>query len=870
MHRFLALGCLSLFALPVGAQAARPASLPTLTRNLIAPAAARHDCATTSARRGVTRSRYVAPMSGFVTARLGLARGDWDLVARDAASRRDLATSQGFGSSEVVQTWARAGQRIDFFACRRTGPDRTARLRIAFVDVAPPSAQPTASLVRVRGADAKIQALENAGLDVTHERGAGFADVLVAGDAQRKLISDSGLDATTRVADMGAYGRSSDRADARAAAAPGRSALPSGRETYRTYTDVQTELKALVEQHPDTVRPVVIGKTFQGRDIEGVEIADHVNADDGRPVFFLMGLHHAREWPSEEAAMEYATMLADPGADPRVAALRATERTVIVPVVNVDGFVTTRQDSAVDPNDNNPAGQDPNVHLGEAVAPPGGILAYRRKNCDGEFPDPNVPCELQWGIDNNRNYGNLWGGPGSSQDPTSQSFHGPGPRSEPETQAVWDFVRTHQVTFLMTLHNVAALVLRPPGLHDGGKAPDEERMKAIGDAMGAATGYTSQYGFELYDTAGTTEDDSYSATGGYGYTIEIGPKDGMFHMPYQQGFVDQWEHGDAAPGAGGLREALIIAGEAAANPADHAVIAGHAPAGATIRLSKAFDTKTSPSCEMGVDPVVTVTEVPEPLACPGGRKDAQTLHDSLDSTTVVPASRAFEWHVNQSTRPFVGGGAVIEKLDDTPSREDTFTGGGPSPDNQPASGSEDREFTITPEDQASAVKIDVTWDTPEDYDIEVFRKNADGSLTSVGTSGNNPGTPEQVILTGDKAAPGTYVLRVNNFAAVVGTWTAKVGRYRTTKTVTTGSPEPYTMTCEVGGQVVRSTQLFIARGQTVSVDPCGTAKPKQKPKPKPRKQASCTAKAKRKHGKARTRALRRCKQAARHKKRTQG
>jgi hypothetical protein len=393
-------------------------------------------------------------------------------------------------------------------------------------------------------------------------------------------------------------------------------------------------------------------------------------------------------------------------------------------------------------------------------------------------------------------------------------------------------------------------------------------MKAIGDAMGAATGYTSQYGFELYDTAGTTEDDSYSATGGYGYTIEIGPKDGMFHMPYQQGFVDQWEHGDAAPGAGGLREALIIAGEAAANPADHAVIAGHAPAGATIRLSKAFDTKTSPSCEMGVDPVVTVTEVPEPLACPGGRKDAQTLHDSLDSTTVVPASRAFEWHVNQSTRPFVGGGAVIEKLDDTPSREDTFTGGGPSPDNQPASGSEDREFTITPEDQASAVKIDVTWDTPEDYDIEVFRKNADGSLTSVGTSGNNPGTPEQVILTGDKAAPGTYVLRVNNFAAVVGTWTAKVGRYRTTKTVTTGSPEPYTMTCEVGGQVVRSTQLFIARGQTVSVDPCGTAK--QKPKPKPRKQASCTAKAKRKHGKARTRALRRCKQAARHKKRTQG
>jgi hypothetical protein len=830
MLRFAALACLATtVALPAAAQAAGPATLPTLTRSLVAPAAARHDCAATTAKRGVTRSRYLAPMSGYVTARLGSARGDWDLIARDAASGRNLATSQSFGSREVVQTWAGAGQRIDFIACRRTGTDRSARLRIGFVDVAPPKDLGTVSLVRVRGAAEKIDGLEKAGLDVTHERGVDFADVLVAGDAQRALIARSGLDATTRVADMNTFAASSDATDARRAATAGRSALPSGRETYRTYEDVQTELKALVEQHPDTVRPVVIGKTFQGRDIQGVEIADHVKADDGRPVYFLMGLHHAREWPSEEAAMEYATMLANPNAGTRVANLRANERTVIVPVVNVDGFVSTRQDSAVDPNDNNPAGQDPNVHLVEAVAPPGGILAYRRKNCDGEFDNPNVPCELQYGVDNNRNYGNLWGGPGSSQDPTSQSFHGPGPRSEPETQAVWKYVRSHQVTFLMTLHTVAALVLRPPGLHDGGKAPDEARMKQIGDAMGAATGYTSQYGFELYDTAGTTEDDSYSATGGYGYTIEIGPKDGMFHEPYQQGFVDQWEHGDAQPGAGGLREALLIAGDAAANPADHAIISGRAPRGAKLRLTKSFDTTTSPWCAMGVDPVVSVTALPDPVACPGGVQDPQTLHDTLDSTTTVPASGSFSWHVNQSTRPFVGGGAVIEKLGDTPSREDTFTGGGPDlQNNAPTTGSQDREFTVTPEDEASAVKVDVSWDTPEDYDLEVFRKNADGSLTSVGASGNQPGTPEQVVLTGDKAAPGTYVLRVTNFAAVVGTWTAKVGRYRTTRTVTTGSPESYTLTCERDGRVVRSSQLTIARGQALTVSPCGKAKRKKR------------------------------------------
>jgi hypothetical protein len=734
---------LLLIAAPAAQAAPTFSKLPTVTRSLTASAAVPRDCSATSAaaRRGVSVARYAAPMSGYVTARLSAAgTSDWDLVARDHATRRQLASSKGFGSNELVQVWTGAGQRIDFVACRRHGRARTARLGISFVDIVPKRTTDTVSLVRVAGDQAKIQGLENAGLDVTHERGQGFADVLVAGAAQRKLLTDSGLALTTRVADMTKFGAASDRADARRAKL-GRSALPSGRTTYRTYDDIQTELKALVEQHPDMARPVVIGKTFQGRDIQGVEIARDVNASDGRPVFFLMGEHHAREWPSEEAAMEYAQMLTKQSGDARIASLLTNERTVIVPVVNVDGFISTRTDSAVDPNDNNPAGQDPNVHLGEAVAPPGGILAYRRKNCDGEFPDPSVPCELQWGVDNNRNYGNLWGGPGSSQDPTSQSFHGPGPRSEPETQAVWNFARTHQVTMLMTLHNVAALVLRPPGLHDGGKAPDEARMKAIGDAMGTATGYTSQYSFELYDTAGTTEDDTYSATGGYGYTIEIGPKNGMFHMPYQQGFIDQWEHGDAPAGAGGLREALLIAGETAASTGDHAVISGNAPEGATLRLTKAFDTKTSPWCAMGVAPVVTVTQTPGPVDCPTGVQDPQTLKDTLDSTTVVPAGGHFDWHVNQSTRPFVGGGAVVEKLDDTPSREDTFTGGGPSPDNQPSSSHQDRDFTITPEDQASAVKIDVTWDTPEDYDVEVYRKAADGTLTQIATSGNGPGTP---------------------------------------------------------------------------------------------------------------------------------
>src|SRR5215210_2259335 len=96
-------------------------------------------------------------------------------------------------------------------------------------------------------------------------------------------------------------------------------------------------------------------------------------------------------------------------------------------------------------------------------------------------------------------------------------------------------------------------------------------MKEIGDAMADAAGYTSQYSFQLYDTAGTTEDDTYAATGGFGYTIEIGPPNGLFHGAYDTNVVKEWDGtSELAKGRGGLREALLKANEAAVAPTSHA------------------------------------------------------------------------------------------------------------------------------------------------------------------------------------------------------------------------------------------------------------------------------------------------------------
>ncbi len=402
------------------------------------------------------------------------------------------------------------------------------------------------------------------------------------------------------------------------------------------------------------MRKVVFGTSHQGREISGVEISKNVDDNDGRPVFFVMAVHHAREWPAMESAMELAHLLVQGQNDSRIAGLLAKERVVILPLVNPDGFISSR--NAFDPGDAL-LGQQPEVTLVEAIAPFGGQFAYRRKNCNGEIFPPSLPCELAWGIDPNRNYGFNWGGPGSSPDVTSQGYHGPSPRSESEVQAVWNFVRKHHVTTLLTLHNVAALVLRPPGTSGGGQAPDEAKLKAIGDAMGAAAGYTSQYGFELYDTSGTTEDDTYAATGGFGYTIEIGPPDGNFHMPYETGVVAEWTGANPhSNNKGGLKEALLIAAAAAAEPADHAIVKGTAPAGRVLRLRKSFQTRTSSWCSKGIEPVVNIVALQDAglgAICLTGQQPPLTLNDALDATTTVPASGAFEWHVGPSTRPFV-------------------------------------------------------------------------------------------------------------------------------------------------------------------------------------------------------------------------
>lgn len=641
--------------------------------------------------------------------------------------------------------------------------------------------------------------LQSLGLDLTEHAGHDYVEVVLHNGVDRDLLDQAGLGYDVRISDLNRREAENNEVNAAYAAATVTSPLPSGRDSYRTLDDYNADISKLATSYPSIAKRITLPhKSLDGRTVQGIEIGKNVTApEDGRPVFVLLGVHHAREWPSGELAMEFAfDLVQNYGSNARITGLLDRSRVVIVPVVNVDGFQLSRTDGALvdlrDLNDVDPLGGTTSV-----LATPG--RTYMRKNCrlvDGvDTPDGTCAAALASpggygaGVDLNRNYGGFWGGPGASATFADPTYRGAAPFSEPEIQNVRELISSRQVTTLISNHTFSNLVLRPNGVHpdtighDGlpvGDAPDEAGLKALGAEMAAANGYANIHGWELYDTTGTTEDWSYNATGGYGYTFEIGPNE--FHPPFPQ-VVDEYLGAGQYAGLGN-REAYLDALENTVDAGNHAVITGKAPKGATLRLRKTFSTPTWEG----------------------------SFTDTLDTTMKVGSSGKYTWHVNQSTRPVVQA-KLVEITEDSAVRSQTYQGG-PTTVGQ----SVDHEFTVT-ETGMDVLGVTLDWPTPDDLDLEVYRKNADGSLTQVATSGNAPGEKESLEVAAPE--PGTYVLRVINYASVASSYTLTATLYDSTTISSEEVPgliESWTMSCEKDGRVLQQVPVVVDRGGQVKVD----------------------------------------------------
>jgi Zinc carboxypeptidase/FG-GAP repeat len=815
-----------------------------LSTDVSAGRAAARDCIAgpvATGAPGQAQRTVTAPATGWVSARLEAGSGDWDVAIFDAATGRRVAGSAQVGPQEVAEGIAEAGQTLTVQACRRNGGAARADLTVHAGSIENVR-QEQLSLVRVSTPNAeRKRELVDLGLDLTEHGGPGFVEVVLHGADDARTLRENKFIYTTQVADLAEASAQRVAADTRTRRTLSASQLPSGRTTYRRLDDYSNEMKALAAANPDLVKPIVLPhQTLGGRNVEGIEITTDVNARDGKPVFLQMGAHHAREWPSSEHAMEWAHELVNGfrAGDERIRRLVSTTRTIVIPVVNPDGFNTSRE-----------AGEAAGAAGGRGGNETANLLIpyeYQRKNCRvtiPEQPDPEqANCQQQpatgfeqFGVDPNRNYGGFWGGPGAAPPngtppgEYAQDYRGEAPFSERETQNIRALVSQRHVTTLITNHTYSNLVLRPPGIQSQGPPVDEPVYKALGDAMAAENGYASQRSYQLYDTTGTTEDWTYYATGGLGFTFEIGPSN--FHPPFAQ-MVAEYEGttpvADAQRDGGGNRAAYFIAQENTADATKHAVVEGSAPAGAVLRLKKSFQTATSPVIDSE-----------------GNEGQPILFDDTLDTTTVVPRSGSFEWHVNPSTRPVVAQsyGRPANGQPSPPIQEPGTTG--PScptyfddPSTCPPGSVIDHEFTIPPNgggvDNGFA-NVRVDWATAgSDYDLEVYRDaNGNGAVdagedTPIASSAQG-GTDEEETTLGPDPASGSYVGRVIRWLA---TETYEFG-------VTFEGPDPFrpaqkeswTLTCEFPEGRVRTTQTVqIDRGQRQSFDLSACASAAQAPR----------------------------------------
>jgi len=795
------LAAVSTIVVAAGLLVSTPTASAGPTTTLRAGASVPRSCFTgqLAGARGTDTTQATAPSTGPIQARLS-GGGDWDLAVYDRKSGRVVAGSAGLRSNELAQGYVTSGEKLLIQGCRYAGPASSVALTLQFIASSPATAKTKERVQVVEVATPKRadkQRLQKLDLDLTEHGTATSVQVVLHGTADEQRLRAAKFSYTVRIADLKARTDAHRKADQRYSATTAKSDLPSGRTSYRRLFDYELDMKRLAARYPGLVRSFVLPhKTIEGRDVAGVEIA--VNAAriaDGKPIFLNMGVHHAREWPAGEHPMEWAyDLLTNYGKQARTTRLVTQTRNIVIPIVNPDGFVVSRE-----------------------ATPLGDFSTFdyeiKRKNCNPADSPPasrggvcaDNPAGRLRGTDLNRNYAGFWGGPGASPNWSSDVFRGAAPFSEPETRNIRELVSRRQVTNLITNHTFSNLVLRPPGAFDTRPPLDEPQYADLGARMTAHNGYANIPGYGLYDTTGTTEDWSFWNTGGLGFTFEIGGTD--FHPTFTDGVVAEYLGRAPSPGAGlgGNRESYYAMLASTVDSSLHSTLTGKAPAGWKLRLRKEFVTPTSPVIQSD-----------------GSVLDPILYKDVLDSTYVATGG-TFRWAVNPSTRPYVAGRFGRDPV--APEQPDILLAnpaGVPAENTgDPISGPhESVPFTVQgpPAADNGKLVVHVEWANP-DVDWDLYIVNSAGEVVSQSAQG---GTTVEDAVIGDPP-PGDYSAVLVNYAGGAGSdWTGGAVRFSSPLPTTIGPKESWTFSCSTpDGHVRAMRQVIVDRGQTVSLgDAC--------------------------------------------------
>jgi len=262
---------------------------------------------------------------------------------------------------------------------------------------------------------------------------------------------------------------------------------------YKPFADVEDRLQAIADDRPDLCTLVDIGDSIEGRDIWALRISG--SAAD-KPGVLFCGTQHAREWISPMTNLFIAEHLVyGYDTDPAIRSRVDDAEIMIVPVVNPDGYVYSWA--------------------------PGNRMwrKNRRYNADGTY-----------GVDLNRNWDAHWGGPGSSGTPSSTTYRGTAPFSEPEAAALRDFfIANPNIVTTLDFHSYGQKILSPYG-YTYDLPADYDLLMDLGNGMASEIAAVHGEVYEvgagadtLYRVSGGLKDWAYDEQGVLTYTVELRP-----------------------------------------------------------------------------------------------------------------------------------------------------------------------------------------------------------------------------------------------------------------------------------------------------------------------------------------------------------
>ncbi len=225
---------------------------------------------------------------------------------------------------------------------------------------------------------------------------------------------------------------------------PGKGPVKKIGEPYDVYhsfdepiNGIRAQLHNIAATYPHIAQLKKIGHSIQKRDMLVMRLTNEkAGKKEDKPQVLFVATHHAREWVATEMAMRLIKYLtANYGSDARVTDLLDTVEVWIMPVGNPDGYQYTFTNERL-----------------------------WRKNLRDNDGDGQIT--IADGVDLNRNFDAHWGldDEGSSPVWSSGQYRGTAPHSEPEVQALVDFIEDNDFKFILTYHTHGDLDPLPLGV----------------------------------------------------------------------------------------------------------------------------------------------------------------------------------------------------------------------------------------------------------------------------------------------------------------------------------------------------------------------------------------------------------------------